>query len=568
MTHRFSRLISAAAITSAACSVMAWADPVDVPSPLVSATNQPYGYTTVLGYAADAQSILSALGSLPESRVRNFPLGHGIARDVILSPIDVLAADVQFVDGSTGQTLPRPRVTCLRGTIAGDESSTVFISFSVAGVYGFVTQGERTLIISSGRWDGDGTINIYDPKQIPAGVMPMNIPACGGAIDPTTDPRLQTGSALGDGSVSPAVDPCGQAVLAIETDFEFLNRIFGGNTTNASAYITQLIGAMTTIYSRDVGVSFAIPYVRLWTSNNDPYPDGSDVNTRLSEFTNYWINNMSSVSRHSAFMLTGQAAGAGGVAYLSQVCGTYQYGTAGYLSGGFPSPLQNYNWGNWDLMVTAHELGHNYGAPHTHDVSPQIDGCGTGDCSQAFGGTIMSYCHVCNGGMSNINLSFHPRTINENMLPFIDNLTGCGIRTSRGPSIQYGPNSASLKVGDSYMMYMGSNGATSYQWKRNGVNINGARLNRFGYSSWTRAQAGTYTCIVTNDCGSRESTPAVITVRCPADFNSDAVVDFFDYLDFVAAFSSGGAGANFNEDGIIDFFDYLDFVAAFSTNCP
>jgi hypothetical protein len=255
------------------------------------------------------------------------------------------------------------------------------------------------------------------------------------------------------------------------------------------------------------------------------------------------------------------------VAYLSQVCGTYQYGVAGHLAGGFPSPLQNYNWGNWDLMVTAHELGHNFGAPHTHDVAPQIDGCGTGNCAQAFGGTIMSYCHACNGGMSNIQLAFHPRTISESMLPYIDGLTGCGIRTARGPAIQYGPNSANLVVGSSYLMYMGSNAATAYQWKRNGVNINGARLNRFGYSSWTRAQAGTYTCVVSNDCGSRESAPAVINVRCPADFNTDDTVDFFDYLDFVAAFSSGASEANFNGDSSIDFFDYLDFVAAFSSPC-
>ncbi|MBU6413600.1 MAG: hypothetical protein KGS45_09000 [Planctomycetes bacterium] len=54
---------------------------------------------------------------------------------------------------------------------------------------------------------------------------------------------------------------------------------------------------------------------------------------------------------------------------------------------------------------------------------------------------------------------------------------------------------------------------------------------------------------------------------CPADFNRDGVADFFDYLDFVAAFSSGGPGSDFNADGSVDFFDYLDFVAAFSFGC-
>jgi hypothetical protein len=56
-------------------------------------------------------------------------------------------------------------------------------------------------------------------------------------------------------------------------------------------------------------------------------------------------------------------------------------------------------------------------------------------------------------------------------------------------------------------------------------------------------------------------------VFCPADFNKDSNVDFFDYLDFVAAFDSESPAADFNGDSAIDFFDYLDFVAAFDTGC-
>ncbi len=54
---------------------------------------------------------------------------------------------------------------------------------------------------------------------------------------------------------------------------------------------------------------------------------------------------------------------------------------------------------------------------------------------------------------------------------------------------------------------------------------------------------------------------------CAADFNMDGVVDFFDYLDFVDAFSSTSDEADFNVDLVVDFFDYLDFVDAFSTGC-
>ena len=54
---------------------------------------------------------------------------------------------------------------------------------------------------------------------------------------------------------------------------------------------------------------------------------------------------------------------------------------------------------------------------------------------------------------------------------------------------------------------------------------------------------------------------------CHGDFNHDTGIDFFDYLDFVDAFSSNAASADFNHDGAIDFFDYLDFVDAFTVGC-
>ncbi len=62
------------------------------------------------------------------------------------------------------------------------------------------------------------------------------------------------------------------------------------------------------------------------------------------------------------------------------------------------------------------------------------------------------------------------------------------------------------------------------------------------------------------------SDPATLRM-CLADFNCDGGADFFDYLDFVDAFSSQQSVADFNIDGSIDFFDYLDFVDAFSIGC-
>jgi hypothetical protein len=58
---------------------------------------------------------------------------------------------------------------------------------------------------------------------------------------------------------------------------------------------------------------------------------------------------------------------------------------------------------------------------------------------------------------------------------------------------------------------------------------------------------------------------------CPADFNGDGFLDFFDYDDYVNCFETGtcppGKTADFNGDGFADFFDYDDFVGAFETGC-
>lgn len=64
-----------------------------------------------------------------------------------------------------------------------------------------------------------------------------------------------------------------------------------------------------------------------------------------------------------------------------------------------------------------------------------------------------------------------------------------------------------------------------------------------------------------------DDTNHFVGLSCPADFNADGGIDFFDYLDFVDAFSSNDPSADFNQDGSIDFFDYLDFVDAFSIGC-
>jgi probable HAF family extracellular repeat protein len=98
-----------------------------------------------------------------------------------------------------------------------------------------------------------------------------------------------------------------------------------------------------------------------------------------------------------------------------------------------------------------------------------------------------------------------------------------------------------------------------------GVNLTGWRLEEArGISANGRVIVG----VGINPQGLTEGWIANLGApACSADFNADTVVDFFDYLDFVAIFAAGGPSADFNGDAVVDLFDYLDFVAAFAEGC-
>ena len=214
-------------------------------------------------------------------------------------------------------------------------------------------------------------------------------------------------------------ETCGVvAEIAVETDWE-LTEGFSGDTEASEAYALSLIAAVSEIYDRDAGASLTVSFLRVWADPDDLWTE-SGTSAQLTQFREYWNDNMpyADVPRHTAHFLSGrQLEGAGGVAYLPGLCqGPWAYGLSAHLSGSFPYPLIDNDPGNWDLVVVAHELGHNFGTGHTHDgYCPPLDQCytncsGPTICSQ---GTLMSYCHLCAGGMNNINLEFHPIVSNQ-----------------------------------------------------------------------------------------------------------------------------------------------------------
>lgn len=225
-------------------------------------------------------------------------------------------------------------------------------------------------------------------------------------------------------------NPCRVTMIAIETDWEFAQRLYDGDADAASAYAITLTAGVSEIYRDDINTRLSISFLRTWGDDTDPY-DPNSAADMLDQFRDHWNSQMTSVDRTIAHILTGRTnLPYGGVAYVSVLCNqNYGYGVSGYIEGFFPYPLQDNVGGNWDLVVMAHELGHNHGTLHTHDgYNPPIDNCGNGDCTGAENGTIMSYCHTCSGGIANIELGFHP-LVQDVMLNYMTSLEpGCDLQ--------------------------------------------------------------------------------------------------------------------------------------------
>lgn len=349
---------------------------------------------------------------------------------VDLEPIQLFTDDVRIVDGSYlsegghGRALPVPEVRLYRGTIRNRPASRVFLSLSPHGVNGYVQTADGLQIISDGPAGAAGAKRepvIFDAEALPEGMIHWRDFVCG-AADPPEGMMVREGGVAGGDE-----DGCRHVVIAVETDYEFTGWVFGGSTSAASAYVATLLGAVSEIYTNQLSTYFTVDFVRLWSTPADPWTE-SGSSAQLNEFRFVWNSTMGDVERHLAHFLSGRGLG-GGVAWLNAVCDpSWGYGLSSGLNGFFPYPLVDHHWQNWDPIVVAHEIGHNFGSPHTHAYCPPLDQCAPpgyfGSCQSSTvcqQGTIMSYCHLCSGGTSNIALDFHPGNV-QTIIDYLDSI--------------------------------------------------------------------------------------------------------------------------------------------------
>jgi hypothetical protein len=395
----------------------------------------------LLDVDARALADLRGVGRGQAVRLEGFPFAPGATGDLLLERFEVATPDAKLlVQTDQGTDVrPMPAVTHFRGRLDGDPESRVYVGIPGSFVVAIVKTSAGIVYVGpEGPVDGP-VQHVLRPADSPLNdqFAPAEwrcdadeLPQPTGDPGPIGGPSMRPASA----ATADATAALKEATVSIETDQEMLAK-YAGNVSAMTAYINTLLGQVSVIYERDVQVHLTVNLVQAWTTT-DPYASGS-TRTQLDEVGDWWHANRPKTSypRTTVHFMSGKPV-SGGIAWMGVLCmGDFSQG--GHWGGAYGVTQVNgaYPGSAWDLLAVAHEIGHNFGSPHTHCYSPPIDMCyasETGCYSGAvvnpgpLGGTIMSYCHLLSGGYGNVDLRFHDRCITERMLPEIESVTCLG----------------------------------------------------------------------------------------------------------------------------------------------
>ncbi len=391
--------------------------------------------------------------------IADWPVAPGTRRTVVVAHQDVYAPDARIVAIDHGKEVevPRSRLLFFWGSAEADGSTAVLI-----------TLDPDTGVVSGSSMSPDGGFDLLAPS---AG-RPEHLLARAGALSETgSSGGFQCG--VGDLPRDPSRERQREArllaaspqslstmhtgVVAVDTDNELMGTKFSDNTTTATNYIAQLFAGLNAIYQRDLFVKLYQGYTILRLSTTpDPWAPGAGGNaddTKLNEASAYWNANYSGVKRMLVMMLSGKQPGAGswsGIAWIGGLCNTYSGLSFNQVF------RTGTTAGTSDFQLVGHEMGHNFGSPHTHctdtdavttGIQP-IDFCNISECGANWNpnpgvascpaistvnpvngapvtsvkGTLMSYCHQL-GGCSVSNV-FHEKSVSLAIWPEIDSAVG------------------------------------------------------------------------------------------------------------------------------------------------
>jgi hypothetical protein len=307
-----------------------------------------------------------------------------------VEPFDIRADNYRAVaagEGGRMTELPRTPSRSWRGHVRGAEDTQVRLVLDGEKFAGIVvTPGETFFVESARNLKADSGAKEY------VFYAESSVKDTGGECGTTLAERVgaeveSSGFAAArvksdDPTAAEAFAPKPETEIATEADFEYFQS-GGSNEAATNADILDIFTQVDAIYEAQLGIHIHIVFQRVWTTNTDPYTL-TDASAALNQFRTTYNQSFTNVgqappSRDLTHMFTGKEFDGStiGIAYISAVC----------VSPGFSYGISEskFNFPNTTsvaqrVAVTAHELGHNFGAGHTNDpveIDKVPPGCST-----------------------------------------------------------------------------------------------------------------------------------------------------------------------------------------------
>lgn len=284
------------------------------------------------------------------------------------------------VDDGTLRSVDPPPVRTYTGWLAEDPTASVAASITEDG------QLQAMILLGSDTWyvEPVGQVGPGTPRNLHVVYGKHDVKPAGGRCG--TDGSLLLAQRMADADdVSQALFPGnGLTEIAFDADVEFY-QLNGSSVPSTVSDIEMILNFVNHTYQLQVDICYTITGVIVRTTEPDPY-SATDSTALLCQFTSHW-STTNPVGRDVAHLMTGKeldglTVGVGwigticaGIFDLTNVCPGLPDGRADYALS--QSRFSNSIAGRHN--VTAHELGHNWGACHC-DIGTCTGGGPDPDC--------------------------------------------------------------------------------------------------------------------------------------------------------------------------------------------
>jgi hypothetical protein len=367
--------------------------------------------------------------------INQFPVSASINAEIELK-VDKINIDKYtklFVySNNQKKQIEAPKSLMYSGKIKGEENSYISLVYTNGILFGYIKHNDGTLVSIGPSNNNDPSLHLLTPHISSDIADPdeKETYSCltedyHGNQNEISDilkyknDKLQSKSKLLN------------ANIICEGAFDFY-KIMGSDLNRCTAYIFGVMAMTSKIYSEFINVQLTVSEVHIrQDAVSDPYQKTSDLSDKLGTMPSVWKSYTTPRAVLVLFAdLKNQPANTviagisfGGSPNRGSLCSKNRGYCVLGINGYYKYPTIHYTW---DVNVAAHEIGHNFSAPHTHNCYYEpnmIDTCVTqtlpfqvSDACVSEGkpipipGTIMSYCHVTNATRS-VELIFHPRSI-------------------------------------------------------------------------------------------------------------------------------------------------------------